>query len=133
MQQRNDELTALLGEVREHAERERAGRRCSGRRSGTPRSPELEEAYRKLALAHEHEQRLANYDVVTGLPNRTCFEERLGQAINSAEREQQKLAVMFLDLDHFKNVNDTVGTPRAIIYCVKWPSVLWTVYGRVTQ
>lgn len=110
VQQRNDELTALLGEVRQHAEREKELVAAAAVAKVERREArELEEAYRKLALAHEHEQRLANYDVVTGLPNRTCFEERLGQAVNSAEREQQHLAVMFLDLDHFKNVNDTVG------------------------
>lgn len=110
VQQRNDELTALLDEVKLQAEREKELAAAAAVAEVERREArELEKAYRKLAKAHEHEHRLANYDAVTGLPNRTCFEDRLTQAIERAEREPQKLAVMFLDLDHFKNVNDTVG------------------------
>ncbi|WP_148863837.1 putative bifunctional diguanylate cyclase/phosphodiesterase [Marinobacter fonticola] len=110
VQQRNDELTALLDEVKLHAEREKELAAAAAVAEVERREArELEKAYRKLAKAHEHEQRLANYDAITGLPNRTCFEDRVTQAIERAEREQQTLAVMFLDLDHFKNVNDTVG------------------------
>lgn len=110
VQQRNDELTALIDEVKQQAEREKELAAAAAVAEVERREArELEKAYRKLAKAHEHEHRLANYDAVTGLPNRTCFEDRLTQAIERAEREPQNLAVMFLDLDHFKNVNDTVG------------------------
>jgi diguanylate cyclase (GGDEF)-like protein/PAS domain S-box-containing protein len=51
----------------------------------------------------------ALHDALTGLPNRKALEERLDLAINMARRHQQKVAVMFLDLDRFKNVNDTLG------------------------
>jgi diguanylate cyclase (GGDEF)-like protein/PAS domain S-box-containing protein len=51
----------------------------------------------------------AYHDLLTGLPNRTLFRDRLGQTIVHAKRHGQKLAVMFLDLDHFKMVNDTLG------------------------
>ena len=51
----------------------------------------------------------ANYDSLTGLPNRTLFINRLGHAINAAGRGQQRIAVMFVDLDGFKMVNDTLG------------------------
>ncbi|RDE24433.1 EAL domain-containing protein [Motiliproteus coralliicola] len=51
----------------------------------------------------------ANYDALTGLPNRTLLSDRLKQAIASAKREQWMLGILFLDLDHFKVVNDTFG------------------------
>ncbi|MFZ6657485.1 diguanylate cyclase domain-containing protein [Undibacterium sp. TJN19] len=52
---------------------------------------------------------LAQYDVLTGLPNRALFMDRLSGAILRASRTRSALAVMFLDLDGFKNVNDTLG------------------------
>ncbi len=52
---------------------------------------------------------LAQYDVLTGLPNRTLLTDRVNQAINIAQRNQQHLSLMFFDLDRFKNVNDTLG------------------------
>ncbi|WP_339937013.1 sensor domain-containing phosphodiesterase [Undibacterium luofuense] len=52
---------------------------------------------------------LAHFDLLTGLPNRSLLEERARAAINHAERNQRRLAVLFLDLDHFKDVNDTLG------------------------
>jgi diguanylate cyclase (GGDEF)-like protein/PAS domain S-box-containing protein len=51
----------------------------------------------------------ANMDPLTGLPNRRMFLDRLQRAINKSRREHQKLALMFMDLDHFKDVNDTLG------------------------
>jgi diguanylate cyclase (GGDEF)-like protein/PAS domain S-box-containing protein len=51
----------------------------------------------------------ANYDNLTGLPNRALFINRLGHALNAAGRGTQRLAVMFVDLDGFKMVNDTLG------------------------
>jgi diguanylate cyclase (GGDEF)-like protein/PAS domain S-box-containing protein len=54
-------------------------------------------------------ERLAYYDPVTGLPNRILFRDRLTQAISHAGRSGQPLAVLFLDLDDFKRVNDTLG------------------------
>ena len=56
-----------------------------------------------------HIQRLANYDALTGLPNRLLLNDRMVQAISAAQRHQTSLAVMFLDLDHFKDINDTLG------------------------
>ena len=60
-------------------------------------------------LAQEQIHNLAYYDVVTGLPNRAQLNERLSRTLRSAERNESKFAVLFLDLDHFKQVNDTYG------------------------
>ena len=61
----------------------------------------------------EHENKkvtyLAYHDVLTDLPNRYLFNDRLRHAIAQAEREKYQLAIMFLDLDNFKQVNDTIG------------------------
>ncbi|HJU49502.1 MAG TPA: diguanylate cyclase, partial [Pseudogulbenkiania sp.] len=60
----------------------------------------------------EHElQRLAFYEPLTGLANRALFTDRLQLALAGARREQGQLAVMYLDLDRFKFVNDTLGHP----------------------
>ena len=52
---------------------------------------------------------LTRHDLLTGLPNRTHLEEHLSQAITRAGRMHQRLAVLLLNLNHFKNVNDTLG------------------------
>jgi diguanylate cyclase (GGDEF)-like protein/PAS domain S-box-containing protein len=57
----------------------------------------------------ERIRRLANYDNLTGLPNRMLFFDRLRQAINLAQRNRHELALLYLDLDRFKSVNDTRG------------------------
>ena len=53
--------------------------------------------------------RQANYDLLTGLPNRALFMDRLSQAVRQHRREGKKFALMFMDLDGFKKVNDTLG------------------------
>ncbi len=60
-------------------------------------------------LAEDRLKQLAHTDVLTGLPNRQSFNSLLLQEIGIARHHQQKLAVMFLDLDHFKAVNDSIG------------------------
>ena len=52
---------------------------------------------------------LAQHDFLTGLPNRMLLNDRLTQAIASANRHRKSLAVLFLDLDHFKHINDSLG------------------------
>jgi diguanylate cyclase (GGDEF)-like protein len=61
------------------------------------------------ARTQEQLEQLANFDSLTGLPNRVLFRDRLNQAMVRASRAGQPLALMFLDLDRFKLVNDSLG------------------------
>jgi diguanylate cyclase (GGDEF)-like protein/PAS domain S-box-containing protein len=63
-------------------------------------------AARTAALQITH---LAEHDFLTGLPNRMLLNDRIGQAIASASRRGNKLAILFLDLDGFKHINDSLG------------------------
>ncbi len=67
---------------------------------------------RDVTTLKDAEQRLellANYDTLTGLPNRGLFRDRLTQAMHRAARNERLVALMFLDLDRFKKVNDSLG------------------------
>ncbi len=60
--------------------------------------------------AHDNKLRkIAHYDNVTGLPNRHYFNQRLEDAISDAAREKERVGVLFIDLDNFKVINDTLG------------------------
>ncbi len=71
----------------------------------------------------------ANYDALTGLPNRSMFQDRLEQEIKKSHRIKRKMALMFIDLDRFKEVNDSLGhttgdrllveVARRINHCVR--------------
>ncbi|MCO4844783.1 MAG: EAL domain-containing protein [Sulfurovum sp.] len=76
----------------------------------------LEEEHRELALRSEELNKaniklkaLAHYDSLTGLPNRALFNDRLSQAIEKAKRHKNELALLFVDLDRFKPINDSLG------------------------
>jgi len=59
--------------------------------------------------AEQEIHQLANYDILTGLPNRNLLHDRLQQAIIQAGRSQNSVGVLFLDLDRFKGINDSLG------------------------
>ncbi len=63
----------------------------------------------ELKQAEEEIRRLADLDPLTGLPNRRLLEDRLGHAIRQAKRRQQMIAVLLIDLDNFKPINDQFG------------------------
>ncbi|TCS63561.1 periplasmic sensor diguanylate cyclase/phosphodiesterase [Varunaivibrio sulfuroxidans] len=63
----------------------------------------------KLKQDEERIRYQANYDALTGLPNRTLFMDRLWQTLEISRRENRMAALMFIDLDHFKLINDTLG------------------------
>lgn len=65
-----------------------------------------------ISIRKRYEQQLlrqANYDILTGLPNRMLAMDRLKLALAQARRDQSEVGVMFLDLDNFKHINDTLG------------------------
>jgi|GEM_PF-1351109 len=70
---------------------------------------EIKEDVTDKKLAEERIQHLAHFDQLTGLPNRTLLQDHFKYALSLAQRSAEHLAVMFLDLDHFKNINDTLG------------------------
>ncbi len=70
---------------------------------------ERRQLHGQLAEARLDRERLATHDTLTGLPNRTLFRDRLNASLKQAAREREKLAVLFIDLDRFKSVNDTYG------------------------
>jgi diguanylate cyclase (GGDEF)-like protein len=67
------------------------------------------EMERQLRQQNECIQQMAYYDSLTGLPNRQLFNEFLHQSLAQAQRHKRPLAVLFLDLDRFKVINDTLG------------------------
>jgi len=69
----------------------------------------LKEEIRRRKLAEKELEHLAHRDTLTGLSNRYMFIDRLEMAVAQAHRHNTKLAVMFVDLDKFKNINDVLG------------------------
>ncbi len=83
-------------------------------------------AARAMTLEMHHS---ARHDFLTGLPNRMLLNERIGQSIALAQRHAKSLAVLFLDLDHFKHINDSLGhaigdkllqsVAKRLVHCVR--------------
>lgn len=74
--------------------------------------PAVQSIFRDITermLAREHLEYLANFDILTGLPNRRLFFDRLGQSMLNAKRQKHMVGLLYLDLDRFKAVNDSFG------------------------
>jgi len=90
--------------------------RADLKRAVAERTIELQVANERLQaeiadrrLAETRAQHLADHDPLTGLPNRRLLEDRLTQALAASQRNRKQTAVVFVDLDRFKSINDTLG------------------------
>lgn len=112
--------TLLSGKVWSHEteERRKDGSLYTVQQTITPIQDEMEETTHFISiqkdisaqkLAEQRIQHMAHYDALTGLPNRSLFFDRLKQATAISKRSVENLALLFLDLDRFKPVNDTYG------------------------
>jgi diguanylate cyclase (GGDEF)-like protein/PAS domain S-box-containing protein len=70
---------------------------------------DLENSLKELDKQKERFEYQATHDALTGLPNRILLLDRLQQSINMAQRTESRVAVLFIDLDHFKKINDSLG------------------------
>lgn len=85
---------------------------CNGMRNAAGQFVGILGVSRDISERKRSEARIlhmAQHDMLTGLPNRALFSDRLQQALGLARREQKRLALLFLDLDHLKPINDNYG------------------------
>jgi len=87
---------------------------------------EIAEDITERRQAEERIHQLSYYDALTGMPNRMLYNDRLSLALASAQRTREMLAVLFLDLDRFKDINDAMGHSIG-------DQLLKTVAGRLTD
>ncbi|NMM26855.1 MAG: GGDEF domain-containing protein [Glaciimonas sp.] len=78
----------------------------SGRARAMSLAQKMTQELRESEARFRHQ---AQHDSLTGLPNRALFDDRLGQALAQAKRQHKRLALMFIDLDAFKPINDKLG------------------------
>ncbi len=90
----NDQMIRLLQEANAHLV------------TATIEAHKLAEQVQVARVELDH---LAHHDALTDLPNRILLQDRLNQAIEFARRQRRQLAVMFMDMDHFKHINDSLG------------------------
>ncbi len=103
-------LTTGKPQIHEHAI-DNGGQHLETRIVGRDRNSALA-IVRNVTARKEYEDRvydLAYYDQLTGLPNRLLFQQSLDTAIKQSERRENPFAILFVDLDHFKRINDTLG------------------------
>lgn len=90
-------------------------------------------------LTEKHIRHLAHHDALTNLPNRTLFSEHIKNIINNDPQQQQRFAIIFIDLDHFKPINDQYGhdvgdvvlkiAAQRILSCLKKSDILARLGG----
>lgn len=111
--QRDEELISIAGQEECLKWQIRPWENAFGRRGGylffVDRMTEMQQTRQRLSQQLEQENKLAYNDVLTGLPNRQLFYDRLNVALAQAYRHLGKVSLMFLDLDGFKKVNDELG------------------------
>ncbi|WP_192842671.1 MULTISPECIES: sensor domain-containing diguanylate cyclase [Pseudomonas] len=100
---------------------------------------ELRLTQQQLLDSNQQLERLAMHDALTGLANRRCFDEALEQEVGRARRNGTSLALLMIDIDHFKRYNDTYGHPagdaclqqvaRLLSTCIRRPPDLLARYG----
>jgi diguanylate cyclase (GGDEF)-like protein/PAS domain S-box-containing protein len=113
MQQLEAQSGSALDRRKIHPDR-RSGHRCRGCQHLFSLEGKLtfQTIFREITERKQVEQRLehlALYDSLTGLPNRALFFDRMGQLLSLAKRNHFVLALLYMDLDHFKKINDTLG------------------------
>ena len=82
------------------------------------RTKELRQEISIREQAEEHLARMANHDALTGLPNRRLFQDILSRCIDTASESKSSLAVLFVDLDGFKAINDTYGHDKGDVVLI---------------
>ena len=105
---RLESISSHVREFREHQEKlffDQASRA----EKMTMRVAELEQQARDLSSSLEKERRLSRLDVVTGVPNRAAFEERMAEELERWRRFKTPVSMLIWDIDRFKKINDTYG------------------------